>query len=152
MTRISDQREPVRASASSLKVTLLLRMGAWGMVSLTLLFLFNNYLIFWMDWPGPLVFSAHQAWFGLEPLSQPLDDQGITRGWIQIGIMVLALGATVVYAGMTPKVGLRAEADRLSGFFHLSGTQSLLGGPVSRYRRCVDFISACRKSPTPPRR
>lgn len=116
MTRISDQREPVRASASSLKVTLLLRMGAWGMVSLTLLFLFNNYLIFWMDWPGPLVFSAHQAWFGLEPLSQPLDDQGITRGWIQIGIMVLALGATVVYAGMTPKVGLRAEADRLSGF------------------------------------
>ena len=68
MTRFSDQGVPVQTSANSLTATMLLRIGAWGMVALTLLFLLNNFLIFWMDWPGPLVFSAHQGWFDPEIL------------------------------------------------------------------------------------
>lgn len=103
-------------SAENQAVTLLLRSSAWGMVALALLFLLNNFLIFWMDWPGPLALAAHQGWFGLEPLPQPLADGAIALGWIQIAIICVGLGASVVYSLVTPRVGLRAEADRLSGF------------------------------------
>ena len=84
-------------SAENQAVTLLLRSSAWGMVALALLFLLNNFLIFWMDWPGPLALAAHQGWFGLEPLPQPLADGAIALGWIQIAIICEGLGASVVY-------------------------------------------------------
>ena len=101
---------------ASCVVTLLLRAGAWGMVALVLLFLLNNFLIFWMDWPGPWALSAHQGWFGLEPLSKPLADEAVTLGWIQIFIIFMGLGVAIGYPWVTRDVRLRTEAARLTAF------------------------------------
>ena len=101
-------------SAENQAVTLFLRSSAWGMVALVWLFLLNNFLIFWMDWPGILALFAHQGWLGLDPLPKPLMDEAITLGWFQIAICLFGLGAAVVYPLLTRGVGLRTEAVRLT--------------------------------------
>ena len=101
-------------SAENQAVTLFLRGSAWGMVALVWLFLLNNFLIFWMDWPGILALFAHQEWFGVDPLPKPLMDGAITLGWFQIVICLVGLGAAVVYPLLTRGVGLRTEATRLT--------------------------------------
>ena len=101
-------------SAENQAVTLFLRASAWGMVALAWLFLLNNFLIFWMDWPGILALFAHQGWLGLDPLPKPLMDEAITLGWFQIAICLFGLGAAVVYPLLTRGVGLRTEAVRLT--------------------------------------
>ena len=114
MISFSNWSTQDQTSAASHAVTLWLRASAWGMVALVLLFLLNNFLIFWWDWPGVLALSAHQGWFGLNPLSKPLIDEAITLGWIQVAIVFVGLGAAVVYPWLTRDVGLRTEAVRLT--------------------------------------
>ena len=80
-------------SAENQVVTLFLRSSAWAMVALVWLFLLNNFLIFWIDWPGILALFAHQGWLGLDPLPKPLLDEAITLGWFQIAICLGGLGA-----------------------------------------------------------
>ena len=50
---------------------LLFRIVALTIVAMALAFLFNNYLIFWRDWPGIVNLFSHQGWFGFEPLQLP---------------------------------------------------------------------------------
>ncbi len=92
----------------------LLRLAAGVMVAAVLLFLLNNYLVYWHDWPGPLFFFAHQGWFGLVPPATPLDDQVIGRGWMQCVLYALTLAAVVVYILITPQRLLRADSELLS--------------------------------------
>ena len=114
MISFSNRSTQDQTSAASHTVTLWLRASSWGMVALVLLFLLNNFLIFWWDWPGVLALSAHQGWFGLNPLSKPLIDEAIILGWIQVAIVFVGLGAAVVYPWLTRNAGLRTEAVRLT--------------------------------------
>ena len=54
---------------------LLSRVLANVIVIITLVFLLNNYLIFWLEWPGALTFLQHKQWFGFGPLRYR------PRGW-----------------------------------------------------------------------
>ena len=95
---------------------LLLRILAGGMIVLVLLFLFNNYLIFWRGWPGVLNFSAHQGWLGLESLSKPLEGDAIRLGWLQVVMYLAAIAGIVVYVFLTRQRSLNADADLFSAF------------------------------------
>ncbi len=95
---------------------LALRAFAGAVVALLLLFLADNYLIVWRDWPGLLVFVSDREWFGFGPLREPLEGNRITLGWIQLGGYVTALGAVIGYVLLTRERTLRAESGRLSAF------------------------------------
>ncbi len=95
---------------------LLFRIAAGVMVALVLLFLLNNYLIFWRGWPGVLNFSAHQGWFGLAALSKPLEGNALTLGWLQVLMYVATFAAIVAYVLFTRQRPLTADADLLSAF------------------------------------
>ena len=45
-------------------VSALTRTFCWASVSLTLMFIVNNYLIFWQDWPGFMALVYHLGIFG----------------------------------------------------------------------------------------
>ncbi len=94
----------------------LLRVFAWSMVSLSLLFLFNNYLIFWKGWPGLWNFLAHHEMFGISPLRKPLDSNALTLGWIQCFALVSMLSVIFLFVFKTPKRTLIEDADILSRF------------------------------------
>jgi len=97
-------------------IILLIRTFAVSIVAIMLLFLINNYLNFWRQWPGlPSLFS-HYGWFGLEALSTPLADDQITKGWLQLLSYLGAVALVVLYVLWTPKRSLRSDAALLTGF------------------------------------
>lgn len=97
-------------------IILLIRIFAVSIVAIMLLFLINNYLNFWQQWPGlPSLFS-HHGWFGLEALRTPLENDQITKGWLQLLSYFAAVALVVFYVLWTPKRPLRSDAALLSGF------------------------------------
>lgn len=92
------------------------RICAGAVVATALAFLLNNYLTFWREWPGLTNFLAHQGWLAFEPLDQPLTDQALQLGWLQLACYLLAVAIVVGYVMSTPTRSLRIEADRMSAF------------------------------------
>ena len=92
---------------------LALRSFALSVVGLGFLFVLNNYLIFWQDWPGLSNLFAHQGWFGFDPLRKPLSGLSITLGWVQLAsYLVLVLGV-IGFVIKTPQRLMHVEAARL---------------------------------------
>jgi len=107
----------IEQDASGHKVIILLiRTFAVSIVAIMLLFLINNYLNFWQQWPGlPSLFS-HHGWFGLEALGTPLVGGQIIKGWLQLLSYLGAVALVVLYVLWTHKRPLRSDAALLSGF------------------------------------
>ena len=87
-----------------------------SVVAVMLIFLINNYLNFWQQWPGLPSFFSNQGWFGLEPLGTPLADDQMTKGWLQFLSYLGAVVIVVLYVLRTGNRPLRSDADLLSGF------------------------------------
>ena len=87
---------------NSLWVPRLLRIFAWSTVSLTMLFLVNNYLIFWKGWPGLWNFFAHHELFGISALRIPLSPDAQILGWIQTIILILLILVIILFVLKTP--------------------------------------------------
>ncbi len=96
-------------------VDVLFRVLAWSMVATTLMFLFNNYLIFWQGWPGFLNFLGDRGWFGISPPAKPLGADAITLGWLQLASYVGPILAVCLYVFMQPARTLRADSDAMTG-------------------------------------
>ena len=97
-------------------IILLVRILAVSIVAVMLLFLINNYLNFWRQWPGLPSFFSHKGWFGLEALRTPLEDSQVTKGWLQLFSYIGAVALACGYVLGTHDRPLRADAAVLSGF------------------------------------
>ncbi len=91
---------------------MLVRILAGSLVAMALLYLFNNYLTFWRDWPGVMSLYAHLGWVG----SATMDDSLVGYGWSQLFIYIGGLAAVVIAVLMTPQRGLRLDAEYLTNF------------------------------------
>lgn len=100
-------------SANGGSLPALLRIFALSVVGLGLLFVLNNFLIFWLDWPGLQNFYAHQGWFGYEPLRKPLEGNAATLGWVQFASYFLVVLAVVGFVLATPQRLMHVDAARL---------------------------------------
>lgn len=92
---------------------LALRSFALSIVGLGFLFVANNYLIFWQDWPGVSNLFAHQGWFGFDALREPLSGLSLTLGWIQLASYLALVLAIIVFVVSTPQRLMHTEAARL---------------------------------------
>jgi len=76
------------------QIAIVSRGLAYTMVSAVLLYLINNYLVYWQNWPGTYNLMSHYGYLGLEKLDPPLSDETVTRGWLQflvyLGILILS--------------------------------------------------------------
>ena len=97
-------------------IILLIRALAVSIVAIMLLFLINNYLNVWRQWPGLPSFFAHYGWFGLETFGTPLVGAQIAKAWLQLLSYFGAVALAGLYVFWTPKRPLRADAALLSGF------------------------------------
>lgn len=84
------------------------------MVAFGLLFVANNYLIYWRGWPGLQNLFAHNGWFGVEPLRSALDSSAVTLGWLQTLTYLGSIAVIVVFVLRTRERSLQADSDALS--------------------------------------
>lgn len=93
---------------------ILLRAAGLSTVALAFLFLINNYLNFWQDWPGVNGLFAHLEWFGLGPPRDPFSTGTVVQGWIQLALYLAVVVACVMFVLRSPGRTLRLDADRLT--------------------------------------
>ncbi len=106
-----DEPAHARGSRPYTSTDLLLRMFAGAMVALTLLFLVNNYLIFWRGWPGAVTLFSHLGWFGLGPLNTPLEGGAVALGWLQVLAYAGSIAIPVVWVLLSRRRTLYQDAD-----------------------------------------
>jgi TRAP-type mannitol/chloroaromatic compound transport system permease small subunit len=90
------------------------RLFASSIVTITLVFLFNVYLTYWLKWPSMLEYFSQLQWFGLEPPRTALTEQAMQLGWWQTLSYVAAIMAVASFIALTPNRALRADAQTLS--------------------------------------
>lgn len=96
-------------------VTLLCKWLAYIMVSSVFLYLFNNYLVFWLELPGPYQLFSHLGWFSLEP-DQVLDDEKVSQAWLQIIGYFAVLVFASLFALLVSRLSLHEESERFGAF------------------------------------
>lgn len=89
------------------------RAFCWSSVALTLIFVLNNFLIFWMDWPGFLTLLDHLGIFGESSLKTPLDGNAVMLGWLQTASYLVGILVPVLYTLRTPDRPLRDESKSI---------------------------------------
>ena len=116
MSTSEDSRALITISPFIYWTGFLLRVFSWLIVSLTLLFLVNNYLIFWRGWPGLWNFFANQEWFGFSPLRIPLNEENQMLGWIQTIALISIILLNILFVAKTPKRKLGEDSVILNRF------------------------------------
>ena len=104
------------ATPTRYATTIVVRLFSLGTVGLVMLFLLNNYLIYWQEWPGLANFFAHNEWFFLEPLRSPLTDVAVVQGWIQLSGLIAFLIIVTGFVLLSPGRRLRTDSKTLSRF------------------------------------
>ncbi|EPJ55463.1 MAG: hypothetical protein OFPI_03660 [Osedax symbiont Rs2] len=92
------------------------RLFVGSIVAITLLFLFNVYLTYWLKWPSMMEYLSQLQWFGLEPPRKSLSVEAMQLGWWQTLSYVASIMAVASFVVLTPKRGLRLDAQTLAGF------------------------------------
>lgn len=101
---------------SSIRPTVLsLRILTLSVVAVMLVFLINNYMNFGQKWPGLPAFFAHQGWFGLEALREPLSQGLVIKGWLQLLSYLGAVAGAAIYVVLTRTSSLREDSALLTG-------------------------------------
>lgn len=106
----------VSGSASSApdvspRVTFTFRAFAWWTVATTFVFLVNNYLTFWLDWPGVLPWLDQTEILGPTTLRKPLDGTAMVLGAIQFASYLACIAGAVLFALRTPDRTLRQDSS-----------------------------------------
>lgn len=110
--------QPSAATANPVDLGLwgrLARSVAGSIVAIAILFLLNNYLNIWQEWPGVVALLASLQWFGMVLQSEPLTGADLTLGWVQLLSYPLTLLAVVAWVFATPQRRLNQDAKLLTG-------------------------------------
>jgi len=108
---------PLPENSVSYEVTptsLGLRGVAYAATAFCLLFVFNNFLIFWHGWPGVDVFLAHYGMLGMEPLKSPLQGPLLTLGWVQFLTYASSIIVSIAFALLTRSRSMLADSQALA--------------------------------------
>jgi TRAP-type mannitol/chloroaromatic compound transport system permease small subunit len=95
-------------------LTTISRCFAYSMVIAVLLYLINNYLVYWQELPGPYNLLSHYQFAGLEQPYKPLEKKQLNWGWIQIIAYLATLVLGLFYVLKTTSRTLHDEAYRFA--------------------------------------
>lgn len=88
-----------------------IRIFAWVLLTLLVLFLVNRYLVFWQDWPS---LSATAGHFFSEESS--LEPGQLTYGFLLIALYLAALTAVFILVSKNPDITLLRDSKRFQGY------------------------------------
>ena len=66
-----------------------LRVFSYSILAFTFIFLANNVLTVWFDWPGLKQLFAHYWIFGFKKLNTPLEGDVINLSYIQLSFYLI---------------------------------------------------------------
>ena len=95
---------------------ILIRIFSYSILAITFVFLVNNILTVWFDWPGIKKLFSQYGLFGFKKLNKPLEGSTLTFAFIQLFFYLLSLFVVVFYVLKSIKQSLESDAKILTNF------------------------------------
>ena len=95
---------------------ILIRIFSYSILAITFVFLVNNILTVWFDWPGIKQLFSQYGLFGFKKLNKPLEGPILTFAFIQLFFYIISLFAVVFYVLKSIKQSLESDAKILTNF------------------------------------
>jgi len=95
-------------------LAVLIRIFSYSILAITFVFLLNNVLTVWFEWPGVKKLFSHYEIFGYKKLNKPLEGGLITSAYIQIFLYFASILLAVFYVLKSFKQTLETDAKILS--------------------------------------
>ena len=91
-----------------------LRVLSYSILAFTFIFLANNVLTIWFDWPGLKILFSHYGLFGFKKLSTPLEGVVINLAYIQLLFYFILFIAVIYYVFRSINQTLETDAKILT--------------------------------------
>ena len=95
---------------------IIIRIFSYSLLAMTFVFLVNNVLTVWFDWPGIKQLFAHYGMFGFRKLSKPLEASILTTAYIQLFFYFASILLAIFYVIKSIKQTLKTDAEILTKF------------------------------------
>ena len=92
----------------------LIRIFSYSILAITFVFLLNNVLTVWFEWPGVKKLFSHYEIFGFKKLNKPLEGGLITSAYIQLFLYFASILLAAFYVLKSFKQTLETDAKILS--------------------------------------
>ena len=98
------------------KLSLVIRVFSYSILATTFVFLINNVLTVWFEWPGVKKLFAHYGLFGFKKLSNPLEGSLLTTAYIQLFLYFASILFAIFYVFRSIKQTLETDSKILTEF------------------------------------
>ena len=95
---------------------IIIRIFSYSILATTFVFLFNNVLTVWFEWPGVKSLFSHYGLFGFKKLSKPLEDTVLTLAYLQLFFYLASILLAIFYVNRSIKQTLTADSEILNKF------------------------------------
>ena len=96
------------------KLPLVIRVFSYSILATTFVFLINNVLTVWFDWPGVKNLFSHYGLFGFKKLSKPLSDSVLNFAFLQLFFYLISIFLAIFYVNRSIKQTLTADSEILN--------------------------------------
>ena len=97
-------------------LSILIRIFSYSILAITFVFLINNVLTVWFDWPGIKQLYSNYGLFGFKKLSKPLEGSILTFAFIQLFFYLVSLVMVIFYVFKSINQTLESDAEILTKF------------------------------------
>ena len=94
-------------------LSILIRIFSYSILALTFVFLVNNVLTVWFDWPGVKKLFSHYELFGFKKLNKPLEGLAINLSYIQFLFYFLSFVAVIMFVLKSLNQTLQTDSEIL---------------------------------------
>ena len=95
-------------------LSILIRIFSYSILALTLVFLINNVLTVWFDWPGVKKLFAHYELFGFKKLNKPLEGLAINLSYLQLIFYFVFFVGVIFFVFKSIKQSLQKDSEILT--------------------------------------
>ena len=95
---------------------ILIRIFSFSILAITVVFLINNVLTVWYDWPGIKQLFSQYGLFGFKKLSKPLEESVLTFEFIQLFFYFISVLLVIFYVFKSINRTLESDAEILTKF------------------------------------
>ena len=95
---------------------ILIRIFSFSILAITFVFLINNVLTVWYDWPGIKQLFSQYGLFGAKKLSKPLEGSVLTFAFIQLFFYLISILLVIFYVFRSLNRTLESDAEILTKF------------------------------------
>tara|TARA_B100000287_G_scaffold401542_1_gene421711 strand:+ start:62 stop:1045 length:984 start_codon:yes stop_codon:yes gene_type:complete len=101
---------------SKSNLSIIIRIFSYSLLAMTFVFLLNNVLTVWFEWPGLKQLFANYGIFGFKKLSKPLEASILTTAYIQLFFYFVFTLLAIAYVIKSTKQTLETDAEILTKF------------------------------------